>query len=178
MQDAINWLFNDPRSQWYNLMDPQTGEMEVGSFDTVLSRTQAFQRHILRNLANRRQMRVPASSSLSGNFVFGDDDAEHPNRAKVIRICDRYVLALHNYSHGPAISLDWPLVRRNQAVRACRQWVLRGGLKPRRKSACPRSRGYFSNEGRLQSVKLRKPGPGNLNPAPLAGNTLVRPPGG
>lgn len=140
---AIDYLFNDPKSPWSNLLSQRNGSWLLDFWPTSLPKTTAFRKQALRALANKTfagnitfterknwrsqmeaQIQIPG---MSFGFNGSNHDPATPpaGQKRSFRVCDIYAFFYSKYQNGPKIQLFWPQKKRDAAVFECRKWLTR-----------------------------------------------------
>lgn len=138
---AINYLFNDPKSPWSNLLGGRNGFWLMDFWQTPLPKTTGFRQQALRALMNKTRAgaitfnpRKDWNGSMEAqielktlNMGFrgsnNDPDTPPPGQKRDFRVCDAYAYFYSQFQHGPPFQLFWPEKKRDAGVLACRQWL-------------------------------------------------------
>lgn len=126
IQRAIDYLFNDPKSPWSNLLGERSGSWMMDFWQTPLPKTAAFRKQALRALANKTpagtitfnqrkdwDSRMEAQIKLkavSMGFRGSNGDPSTPpaGQERAFRVCDVYAYFYSQYQNGPKFQLFWP----------------------------------------------------------------------
>ncbi len=138
---AIDYLFNDPKSPWLNVLSERNGSWLLDFWQTPLPNTAGFRKQALRALADKTlagtitfnprkdwNSRMEAQIELKGlgmGFRGSNDDPDTPppGQKRAFRVCDAYAYFYSQYQKGPKFQLFWPEKKRDAGVLACRKWL-------------------------------------------------------
>ena len=138
---ATDYLFNDPRSPWSNVLAPGNGFSLVRFWQSPLPNTQSFRKQALRGLGDNTlagtitfnphqdwNSAAEALIELKGTGMGfrgsnGDPDTPPAGEKRSFRVCDVYANFYSQYQNGPKFQLFWPQEKRNAGVMACRKWL-------------------------------------------------------
>jgi len=138
---AIDYLFNDPKSPWSNVLAEGNGSWLLDFWRTLLPNTVGFRKQALRaledkNLAgtirfnprqdwNRKMEAWIELKAVGMGFSGSNDDFDTPppGQKRSFRVCDAYAYFYAQYQNGPKFQLFWPEAKRDAGVLACRQWL-------------------------------------------------------
>jgi hypothetical protein len=141
IERAMDYLFNDSRSPWSNVLAEGNSFWLLNFWQTPLPLTPAFRKQALRALMNKDRAGTitfnphqdwsshgEAEISMKGlGFSFrgsdGDPDTPPPNQKRAFRVCDAYAYFYSQYQNGPKFQLFWPEEKRDAGVAACRTWL-------------------------------------------------------
>jgi len=141
IEQAIDYLFNDPKSPWSNVLAEGNSFWLSDFWQTPLPNTAGFRKQALRALEDKSlagainfnprkdwNSRGEAQIELKGSVLsFGgsnDDPNMPPPGQKVsFRVCDAYAYFYSQYQNGPKFQLFWPENKRDEGVLACRKWL-------------------------------------------------------
>src|SRR5262245_48668903 len=140
IEQAIDYLFNDPRSPWSNALAEGNGFSLLSSWKTPLLNTAGFRKKALRALTDKSlagvitfhpredwNSRGEAQAEIKG-WVIGyhgsndDPDMPPPGQKVSFRVCDVYAYFYSRYQDGPKFHLFWPEKKRDEGGLACRKW--------------------------------------------------------
>lgn len=142
---AVDWLFNAPSSPWWSLLDTADYEHATsGLLGTPLLRLPAFQRHVLRNLADDgviatisiwrngfggAQISFERVDPARSNAAEWDDPPQPAPGTKVaMRTKDFYADKIGGMVEGaPAFFPYWTRARRDEAITTLSQFIRRFG---------------------------------------------------
>jgi len=141
VQKTIDYLFNDPKSAWSDLLAHNNGIWLPNFWQGALSRTRGFRKQAGRALNNTNSAgtitfhpRKDWKSQMEADIRFsgmsmgfsgsgGDPDTPPVGEARAFRFCDITAYFYSQYQHGPKFQLFWPEKKRDAGVLACRQWL-------------------------------------------------------
>lgn len=138
---AIDYLFNDPKSPWSNVLAERNGFWLLDFWATPLPDTAGFRKQALRALANKNRAgaitfhpRKEWNSSTEAQIELkglgmgfrgsnADRDTPPPGQKRAFRVCDTYAYFYSQYRNGPKFQLFWPQKKRDAGVLVCRKWL-------------------------------------------------------
>lgn len=139
---ATDYLFNDPRSPWSDVLAPGNGYWLTKFWQSSLSTTSSFRKQALHGLGNNSlagtitfnprpewQNRSEAQIVLGTGFGMGfrgsdgDPDTPPPGEKRAFRVSDAYAYFYSTYQNGPKFQLFWSQAKRDAGVLACRKWL-------------------------------------------------------
>jgi hypothetical protein len=141
IEQAIDYLFNDPKSPWSNALAEGNGFWLLDFWQTPLPNTAGFRKQALRALTDNSlagaitfhprkdwDSRTEAQIELKGlgfSFRGSNDDPNMPPPGQKVsfRVCDAYAYFYSQYQNGPKFHLFWPEKKRDVGVLACRKWL-------------------------------------------------------
>jgi hypothetical protein len=141
IEQAIDYLFNDPRSPWSNALAEGNGFSLLSSWKTPLLNTAGFRKKALRSLTDKSlagvitfhpredwNSRGEAQAEIKGWVISyhgsnDDPDMPPPGQKVSFRVCDVYAYFYSRYQDGPKFHLFWPEKKRDEGVLACRKWL-------------------------------------------------------
>src|SRR5215813_9121353 len=141
IEQAIDYLFNDPKSPWSNVLAEGHVFLLLGFWQTPLPNTAGFRKQALRALTDkslagditfhpRKDWNSSAEAQielkgLSIGFRGSNDDPNMPPPGQKVsfRVCDAYAYFYSQYQNGPKFHLFWPENKRDAGVLACRKWL-------------------------------------------------------
>jgi hypothetical protein len=141
IEQAIDYLFNDPKSPWSNVLAEGNGFWLLDFWQTPLPDTAAFRKQALRALTDKSlagditfhprkdwDSRMEAQVEIKGlGFGFrgsnDDPDTPPPGQKASFRVCDAYAYFYSQYQNGPKFQLFWPEKKRDVGVLACLKWL-------------------------------------------------------
>jgi len=142
IEQAIDYLFNDPKSPWSNVLAEGHVFLLLGFWQTPLPDTAGFRKQALRALTDKSlagditfhprkdwNSRTEAQIELKGGSGAGfrgsndDPDMPAPGQKVSFRVCDAYAYFYSQYQNGPKFQLFWPENKRDVGVLACRKWL-------------------------------------------------------
>src|SRR5215510_265640 len=142
IEQAIDYLFNDPKSPWSNVLAEGNGFWLLNFWQTPLPNTAAFRKQALRALTDKSlagditfhprkdwNSRTEAQIELKGGSGLGfrgsndDPDTPPPGQKVSFRVCDAYAYFYSQYQNGPKFQLFWPENKRDEGVLACGKWL-------------------------------------------------------
>jgi hypothetical protein len=142
IEQAVDYLFNDPKSPWANVLAEGHGSWLLNFWQTPLPNTAAFRKQALRALTDKSlagdfafhprkdwNSSTEAQIELKGVSSFGfrgsndDPDMPPPGQKVPFRVCDAYAYFYSQYQNGPKFQLFWPENKRDEGVLACRKWL-------------------------------------------------------
>jgi hypothetical protein len=141
IEQAIDYLFNDPKSPWSNALAEGNGFWLLDFWQTPLPNTAGFRKQALRALTDESlagaitfnprkdwNSRTEAQIELKGlglGFRGSNDDPDTPPPGQKVsfRVCDAFAYFYSQYQNGPKFHLFWPEEKRDVGVLACRKWL-------------------------------------------------------
>jgi len=142
IEQAIDYLFNNPKSPWSNVLAEGNGSWLLDFWQTPLPNTAAFRKQALRALTDkslagditfypRKDWNSPTEAQIEpkGGWGFGfrgsndDPDTPPPGQKVSYRVCDAYAYFYSQYQNGPKFQLFWPENKRDVGVLECRKWL-------------------------------------------------------
>jgi hypothetical protein len=141
IEQAIDYLFNDPKSPWSNILAEGNGFSLLSFWQTPLSNTAGFRKQALRALTDKSlagaitfhprkdwnshgEAQIELKGSGIGYRGSNDDpDTPPPGQKVSFRVCDAYAYFYSQYQNGPKFQLFWPENKRDAGVSACREWL-------------------------------------------------------
>jgi hypothetical protein len=142
IEQAIDYLFNDPKSPWSNALAEGNGFWLHDFWQTPLPNTAGFLTQAMRALTDKSlggaitfhprkdwNSRTEAQIELKGGSGIGfrgsndDPDMPPPGQKVSFRVCDAYAYFYSQYQNGPKFQLFWPENKRDEGVLACRKWL-------------------------------------------------------
>ncbi|HKQ92766.1 MAG TPA: hypothetical protein VJZ77_19055 [Blastocatellia bacterium] len=141
IEQAIDYLFNDPKSPWSNALAEGNGFWLLDFWQTPLSNTAGFRKQALRALTDESlagaitfhprkdwNSHTEAQIELKGlglGFRGSNDDPDTPPPGQKVsfRVCDAFAYFYSQYQNGPKFQLFWPEEKRDAGVLACRKWL-------------------------------------------------------
>ena len=144
IRHAIDYLFNDPKSPWSNVLAEGNGFWIAGFWQSSLPKMVEFRKQASRGLADKSMVgaiifnprkdwnsRGEAQIELKGmGLSFGgsndDQDTPPPGEKSSFRVCDAYAYFYSQYQSGPKFQLFWPERKRDDGVLSCQKWLSKG----------------------------------------------------
>jgi len=142
IEQAVDYLFNDPKSPWSNVLGEGNGSWIWGFWQTPLPNTAAFRKQALRALTDKSlagditfhprkdwNSRTEAQIEIKGlggmGFSGSNDDPDMPSPGQKVsfRVCDAFAYFYSQYQNGPKFQPFWPENKRDEGVLACRKWL-------------------------------------------------------
>src|SRR5262245_47681116 len=142
IEQAIDYLFSDPKSPWSNVLAEGNGFWLLNFWQTPLPNTATFRKQALRALTDKSlagaitfhprkdwNSSTEAQIELKGGSGFGfsgsndDPDTPPPGQKVSFRVCDAFAYFYSQYQNGPKFQLFWPENKRDEGVLACRKWL-------------------------------------------------------
>jgi hypothetical protein len=141
IEQAIDYLFNDPKSPWSNALAEGNGFWLLDFWQTPLPNTAGFRKQALRGMTDKSLAGVitfrprkdwdshtEAQIEIKGlSFGFrgsnDDPDTPPPGQKVSFRVCDAFAYFYSQYQNGPKFHLFWPEEKRDAGVLACRKWL-------------------------------------------------------
>jgi hypothetical protein len=141
IERAIDYLFNDPKSPWSNVLARGNGFWLHDFWQTPLPNTPGFRKQALRALTDKSfagsitfnpredwNSRTEAQIELNGSVIGfrgsnNDPDIPSPGQKVSFRVCDAYAYFYSQYQNSPKFQLFWPEKKRDDGVLACREWL-------------------------------------------------------
>lgn len=142
IEQAIDYLFNDPKSPWSNALAEGNGFWLLDFWQTPLPNTAGFRKQALRALTDKSlagamtfhprkdwnnsteaQIELKGGSGLGFRGSNDDPDTPPPGQKVSFRVCDAFAYFYSQYQNGPKFQLFWPENKRDEGVLACRKWL-------------------------------------------------------
>jgi hypothetical protein len=142
IEQAVDYLFNDPKSPWSNVLAEGNGFWLLDFWQTSLPNTAAFRKQALRALTDKSlagditfhprkdwnssteaQIELKGGSGLGFRGSNDDPDTPPPGQKVSFRVCDAYAYFYSQYQNGPKFQIFWPEEKRDAGVLACLKWL-------------------------------------------------------
>lgn len=142
IKQAIDYLFNNPKSPWSDVLAEGNGFWVLGFWKSSLPKTTEFRKQARRGLADKTivgsitfyprkdwDSRTEAQIELKGmgcgfSGSNNDPDTPLPGEKRSFRICDAYAYFYSQFQKGPKFQLFWPEIKRDAGVLLCQKWLV------------------------------------------------------